>query len=116
MQKFSKVLVIILMFCGVSWMAFADRGGFIKKTNKVRLNINTSTTLKKSIAFNLKSGLVFKGSSLLSNQQVGNTLFSKGLMTYRKGNTVYITPFKQRMLIPQYDQATGSKLVIRSNK
>jgi hypothetical protein len=116
MQKFSKILIIILMFSGVSWMAFADRGGFVKKTNKVRLNINTSTTLKKSIAFNLRSGLVFKGSSLLSSQQIGNTLFSKGLMTYRKGNTVYITPFKQKMLIPQFDPATGSKLVIRSKK
>ncbi|MEO7802160.1 MAG: hypothetical protein ABIR81_09180 [Ginsengibacter sp.] len=116
MQKFSKILLIVLMFSGISWMSFADRGGLIKKTNKVKLNIHTAPTLKKSIAFNLRSGLVFKGSSLLSNQQIGNTLFSKGLMTYRKGNTVYITPFKQKMLIPQYDQATGSKLVIRSNK
>lgn len=114
MQKFSKILLIILVFSGISWIALADRGGFVKKSNKVRLNINTASTLKKSIAFNLKSGLVFKGSSLLSNQQIGNTLFSKGLMTYRKGNIVYITPFKQKMLIPQYDPATGSKLVIRS--
>jgi len=94
-------------------MAFADRGGFIRKSNKVKLNINAAGTLKKSIAFNLKSGLVFKGSTLLSNQQIGNTLFSKGLMTYRKGNIVYIMPFKQKMLIPQFDPATGSKLVIR---
>ncbi len=116
MQKFIKVLFILTMFSGISWMAFADRGGFIKKNNKVKLNINTASTLKKSIAFNLKSGLVFKGSRLLSNQQIGNTMFNKGLITYRKGNIVYIMPFKQRMIIPQYDPSTGSKIIIRSKR
>ncbi len=116
MQKLNKTLFIILMFSGISWMAFADRGGFIKKNNKVKLNISVASTLKKSVAFNLKSGLVFKGSHLLSSQQIGNTLFNKGLITYRKGNIVYITPFKQKMMISHFDPSTGSKTILRARK
>jgi len=58
---------VILLVCGVCLFAFADRGGFVKK-NKTHLNINTSGNLRNSIAFNLKSGIVYRGSSILDKQ------------------------------------------------
>ena len=61
MNKYSKIALVVVLFCGVYFLAFADRGGFVKK-NKTQLNIATKGTLKNSIAFNLKSGLNYKGS------------------------------------------------------
>jgi len=106
---------VILLVCGVCLFAFADRGGFVKK-NKTHLNINTSGNLRNSIAFNLKSGIVYRGSSILDKQIIGNNLITDALISYKKGNTVYILPYRQKIMIPQYSQEEGYKLIIRGRK
>ena len=115
MNKYSKITLVVLMFCGVYLMALADRGGFVKK-NKTRLNITTAGTLKNSIAFNLKSGIVYKGSFFLNNRQIGNSYVADAFISYKKGNTIYILPYKQKVVIPEYTQKDGFKLIIRSKK
>ena len=107
--------MVVLFACSVWLMASADRGGFVKK-NKTRLNIAVQGTLKNSIAFNLKSGIYYKGSFLLNTQQVGNTSISDAFVSYKKGNTIYILPYKQKLVIPEYSQKDGYKLIIRSRK
>lgn len=113
MNKKSKIAAIIVLFCFVTYVAIADRGGFGRK-NKVHLNIITLNTLKNSVAFNLKSGLSYKGNTLLMQQQVGNSIFTNSLISYQKGNTIYILPYKQKILIQSYSASTGYKLIIRS--
>jgi hypothetical protein len=108
--KLAFILVFTGLICGI---AMADRGGFGRKRNKVQLNITTLGTLKKSIQFNLKSGLTFRGSQLLNTQQIGNTSFNTTLLSYKKGNTIYILPYKQKVLIPEYTPESGYKLIIR---
>ncbi|MEO6814042.1 MAG: hypothetical protein ABI172_08935 [Ginsengibacter sp.] len=115
MIKYTRILPVILLFCGVCLLASADRGGFVKK-NKTHLNINTSGNLKNSISFNLKSGLTYRGSFLLNKQQIGDAEISDAMISYKKGNTVYILPYKQKVLIPDYNQNNGYKLIIRPRK
>jgi hypothetical protein len=115
MTKYSRIISVILLVCGVCLFAFADRGGFVKK-NKTHLNINTSGNLKNSMVFNLKSGLTYRGSTILEQEQVGSNIISDALISFKKGNTVYILPYKQKILIPQYSQQEGSKLIIRIGK
>jgi len=115
MTKYSRIISVILLVCGVCLFAFADRGGFVKK-NKTHLNINTSGNLRNSIAFNLKSGIVYRGSSILDKQIIGNNLITDALISYKKGNTVYILPYRQKIMIPQYSQEEGYKLIIRGRK
>ena len=113
MKSLSKITFVLLLIGSISGIAIADRGVFGKKRNKVQLNISTFSTLKKSIPFNLKSGLTFRGSSFLNEQQIGNNLFNTALISYKKGNTVYILPYKQKILIPSYSPQTGYKVIIR---
>ena len=113
MKTFSKITFVLVLMACISGIANADRGVFGKKRNKVQLNIATLNTLKKSIPFNLKSGLTFKGSSLLNSQQIGNSLFNTALISYKKGNTIYILPYKQKILIPSYSSESGYKLILR---
>jgi hypothetical protein len=115
MTKYSRIISVILLVCGVGLFAFADRGGFVKK-NKTKLNITTSGNLRNSIAFNLKSGLEYRGSTILNRVQIGNHLINDALISYKKGNTVYILPYKQKILIQQYSQNEGYKLIIRAKK
>ncbi len=115
MNKYSKIGLVAVLVCGLYLITFADRGGFVKK-NKTRLNIATAGTLKNSIAFNLRSGVVYKGSFLLNNQQIGNNIISDAIISYKKGNTIYILPYKQKVVIPEYTQKEGYKLIIRPRK
>lgn len=103
------------MFCGICLIASADRGGFIKK-DKTKLNIETVGSLKNSISFNLKSGITYRGSYLLNQTYTDNSIVSDEILSYKKGNTIYLLPYKQKILISQYTQAEGYKLIIRSRK
>ena len=113
MKNLTKIVFLIVFFNCATALASADRGGFGRKRTKVHLNIVTFNSLKRSIHFNIKSGLNFRGSLHLDQQQVGNTFYNSTLLTYKKGNTVYIMPIKQKVLIPDYKPATGYKLIIR---
>jgi hypothetical protein len=94
-------------------IASADRGGFRRKKSKITLNITLHNNFKNSIFANLRAGeLTYKGSTLLSQRAIGNSVFENNLITYKKGNTVYILPYKQKIFIPQYS-TTGFKVVIR---
>ena len=115
MSKYSKIVAVVVLVCGVYLFSFADRGGFVKK-NKPHLNIETNGNLKNSIPFNLKSGLTYRGSFLTDQEQIGNSLVSDAYISYKKGNTVYILPYKQKILIPEYSQKDGYKLIIRGRK
>ena len=113
MKKISKILLFLTFFSFIGWVAIADRGGFGRKRNKFQLNIVTVTTLKKSINLNLRSGVSFKGSRLLHQKQIGNTIFNTAIISYKKGNSIYILPYKQKILIRSYSQELGYKLIIR---
>lgn len=112
MKKNAIILSVILLFCGAYLFASTDRGDY-GKGNKTKLNIATNGDLRNSIAFNLKSGLTYRGSFLTNQEKVGAYLVSDAIVSYKKGNTIYILPYKQKTLIPQYNRQDGYKLIIR---
>lgn len=112
MKKYSKLALIALLFCCATYMATADRGGFGRR-NKIHFNIVTFNTLRNSIPFNLHSGLNYNGSQVLNHQEAGNSIFNTSVVSYKKGNTIYILPYKQKILTQSYTPAAGYKLIIR---
>ncbi|CAN5259916.1 hypothetical protein BH11BAC5_BH11BAC5_37610 [soil metagenome] len=115
MKTFTKKLLTIALLFGIAQVAMADRG-VGKKKNKTILNIYTPSTLRNSIAFNLKSGLSYKGSLLSSTQTVGNSIMANSLITYQKGNVTYVIPYKHKIVMPEITQGyTGMKLIIHSH-
>lgn len=116
MLKKAKMILIVLMFSGIGFSAMADKGIGKKNKSKVTLNIHTGNSLRNSVALNLKTGLKYTG-SLLANQQVNGTSYlNNTLLTYQKGNTVYIIPHKQVFAVPEMKQGyTGIKLVIKTH-
>lgn len=115
MLKYSRIVTVVMLVFGVCFFAFADRGGFVKK-DKPHLNIETNGNLKNSIPFNLKSGLTYTGSFFTDQQRIGNMMVSDTYISYRKGNTVYILPYRQKILIPAYTQKDGYKLILRTRR
>ncbi len=108
-----KILAALVLICFVV-EASADRGVGRKNKSKATLNITAPTTIKNSIAFNLKTGLTYKGSLLSTQSTVGNTLMNSSLITYQKGNITYIIPYKTKITMPDIQAGyTGMKIIIR---
>ena len=117
MNKFAKnIIAMTVLFCAVN-VAMADRGIGKKAKTKPSFNIAMSTNLRSSIALNIKNGLTYKG-SLLSNQTATTGgLLNSTLITYQKGNTVYILPYKHKITMPEIKPGyTGIKMIIRPKK
>lgn len=113
MRKITKMLLVLSALAGIAYSAFADRGIGKKSKNRVALNISTANGFRNSISLNLKTGLKYTG-SLLVQQNNGSNLLSNNLVTYQKGNTVYIVPSKQVNLVSDANKVfTGMKLIIK---
>ena len=116
MLKKAKIILVVLMLSGIGFSAMADKGIGKKNKTKITLNINAGTSIKKSIFLNLKSGLKYTGSLMASQQVYGTSYLTNNLLTYQKGNTVYIIPQKQVYTVPEIKQGyTGLKLIIKTH-
>jgi hypothetical protein len=84
--------------------------------NKVSLNIPTNNNFKKALSLNLKTGLKYKGSLITVSEKNKFSAISNNLVTYQKGNTIYIVPYKQKIVVSEIRQGyTGMKLIIKNN-
>ncbi len=113
MVRITKILFTFVVLLSTSLSAWADRGtGKKSKTRAFTLNIATPSTLRSSVSLNLKSGLIYKGSTLGSATPAS----SRSMISYQKGNNVYVLPYKQKVAVPEVRQGyTGLKLIIRTN-
>ena len=115
MSKIAKKILLLSILTGTMLVSFADRGIGKKAKTKIVLKINTNNSIKNSISFNLKAGLKYKGSLLSNVQQQNNSLIASEIVTYQKGNSIYIVPYKQKIIVPEIKQGyTGLKLVIKT--
>ena len=116
MLKKAKMVLVVLMLSGIGFSALADKGIGKKNKTKITLNINSGNSIRKSISLNLKSGLKYTGSLMASQQASGTSYLTNNLLTYQKGNTVYIIPQKQVYTVPEMKQGyTGLKLIIKTH-
>ncbi len=117
MTKIAKKILLMGILTGSMLVSFADRGAGKRSKNKVILNISMNNSIKNGVSFNLKGGMKYKGTLIANTQQVSsNTLLSTALVTYQKGNNIYILPYKQKIIVPEIKQGyTGLKLIIKTN-
>lgn len=112
MKNSLRILSLVTLFAIQMNFSFADRG-VNKKKNKVVLNIKSPNNFKSSLNFNLKNGLKYTGSLITNSVSTTPTTFNY-LITYQKGNSVYILPYKQKIFVADVRQGyTGTKLIIR---
>ncbi len=118
MKRFTKIVLLAFLLNGLMLTSFADRGVSKKARTKVTLNINTSkSSFNNNLSFNLKTGLKYKGSLLAGTTKTSaTTTIQNTVVTYQKGNSIYVIPYKQKVIVPEMRQGyTGMKLIIRTN-
>jgi hypothetical protein len=116
MSKITKIVLLVAVLNGIMLTTKADRG-IGKNKKKVTLNISTAnTSFSKVLSLNLKSGLRYRGTLISNMESTKNSVLYNTLVTYQKGNTIYIIPYKQKMIVPEMKQGyTGMKLIIKPN-
>lgn len=118
MSNLKKIALLAVLLNGIMFSSFADRGVSKKARTKVTLNINTTnSSFSNNLSFNLKSGLKYKGSLLSGATKTSpTTVIQNNVVTYQKGNSVYVIPYKQKIIVPEVRQGyTGMKLIIKPN-
>ena len=91
-----KTLVSTLMLAVVG-LAFASKGGGgDKKKDNTSLKTNF-TPIRTTGGFTLKAGPSFSGSFVLGAQKTNNYVSFNTLVTYEKGNSIYIMPYRYKV-------------------
>ncbi len=107
-QIFKKVITAVL-FTGVAFLAFASIGDGKGKTKNPRPAKSLFTPIKTNNGFTLKSGLTYRGSMLLmSDKNKKGTTHYHSLVTYQRGNSTFILPYRTKIPV-------ASKMQMRSN-
>lgn len=116
MTQNAKFILVALLFSGTMLSGFADRGISKRKTPANNLFI-ASDSPGSHITLSLKTGLKYKGSLLSGVSAVSaNSLTYNSYVKFQKGNTIYLVPYKQKVIVPEIRQGyTGFKLIIKSN-
>lgn len=110
MKKIARISFLFLTAIGLVYASYADRG-IGKKKARVILNIKSPSSFNSALNFNLKNGLKYTGSLINTGT---NATGLNTLVTYQKGSSVYILPYKQKILIADVKQGfAGTKLIIK---
>ena len=95
MIKLTRQLVISSVLLVIVVLAFASKGGGGEKKPG---SLNKEFTPIRSLsAFTLKSTSMYSGSYSFSHEKENNKLAVSSFVTYQKGNTIYILPYKYKI-------------------
>ena len=112
MKKIAQISILLSLLIGQMYISYADRG-IGKRKARIMLNIKAPSSFNSSLLFNLRNGMKYNGSLMNTNF---NTVSANQntLITYQKGNSVYIIPYKQKIFVADVKQGfAGTKLIIR---
>lgn len=113
MLKPAKILFALSIVGFSSFASYVDKGVGAKK-DRISLNISLNKGFTSNLTFNLSSGLKYKG-TLLSNsvKPLVGTVQNRSII-YEKGNTVYIVPFKSKIISQEVSPAyNGIKVTLK---
>ncbi len=86
----------ISMLLGLTIFTFASIGGDKNKAKNTSLHSNF-TPVRTIRGFTLKEGLTYRGSMILKQEKSINSILYSSLITYQKGNSIYILPNKYKV-------------------
>jgi hypothetical protein len=108
-RKLIRKTVISTLMLAIVGLAFASKGGGGEKKNS---NIPLRTEfvpIRTTNNFTLKSGLSYRGSYSLGEEKTKSYVSIHTLVTYEKGNSLYIIPYKYKMNTSVYLNGDAGK-------
>jgi hypothetical protein len=98
MKKLTRKTAICAVLVVMAILAFASKGGGGDKKNTGSFR-NNFTPIRSLNSFTLKTSATYSGSYVFNQQKQDNRLSFNTMVTYEKGNTIYILPYKYKVNI-----------------
>ena len=111
LKKLMRRTLVSTLLIAVVGLAFASKGGGGEKKKDNSIPLKTSfTPIRTTTGFTLKAGPSYTGSYLLSSEKTANYVSFNTLITYERGNSVFILPYRYKMNTSVYLNNSGSNL------
>ena len=108
MKALTKKTFTSFILVGFAAMALASMGGGKNKSknnSSVRPDI---TPIRTTNGFTLKAGPNYRGSMILGQDKNNAIISFNSIVTYQKGNTTYILPYKYKLQTSSYQSAKSN--------
>ena len=96
MKKLTRHIGIITVLVVMAILTFASKGGGGNKKNNNSYK-NSFTPIRSVSSFTLKSSPSYTSTSIYGLQKDNKKLSFSSMITYEKGNTIYILPYKYKV-------------------
>jgi hypothetical protein len=101
MRKLMRQAVVSTLLLAVVGLAFASKGGGGDKKKEKNMPLKTEfTPIRTTGNFTLKSSPAYSGSFFLGQEKTKTTISFNTLVTYEKGNSIFIMPYKYKINMP----------------
>ena len=112
LRKLMRKTLISTLMVAVVGLAFASKGGGGEKkdtTKNVPLKTNF-TPIRTTNGFTLKAGSTMTANYLLGTEKTATYVSFNTLVTYQKGNSLYVMPYKYKINTSMFLNTSGSNM------
>lgn len=109
-KTLARKSAICFALTAMAFLAFASSGGGGGDKGKNNPITNQFTPIRTSGGFTLKAGPTYRGSLLFNQEKKKDVISFNSVVTYQRGNTTYILPYKSKVSLPANKNCFKSNL------
>lgn len=107
MKRLIRPIFVSTLLVVAVVLAFASKGGGGNKKKTPSFK-NDFVPIRTTTGFTMRSGLTFAGSHITGAEKNDKHFSFNTLVTYQKGNTIFVMPYKYKVSIPSFN-SQGAK-------
>src|SRR5882672_6116637 len=101
MRKLMRKTIVCVLMIAVVGLTFASKGGGGDKKSSNKIPLKTEfVPIRTTGTFTLKAGPSYTGSFLLGQEKTKSYISINSLVTYQKGNSIFIIPNTYKVNTP----------------
>jgi len=110
LNRLPKKATTSLLMLGMAVFAFGSMGGGGNKSKNKSVKGADFTPIRTINGFTLKAGPSYRGSITFGQERIKNVVSFNSVVTYQKGNTTYILPYRYKVQTNTFDTKSNLQL------
>jgi|SRR5882724_4990474 len=110
-SRFPKRAFTSFVLVCVAFLAFASMGGGGNKSKAKQVKGAEFTPIRTTNGFTLKAGPLYRGSMSFTQQKTNAVSYFNTVITYQKGNTTYILPYRYKVQVNTFNSNSNLQLL-----
>ena len=110
-SRFPKRAFTSFVLVCVAFFTFASMGGGGNKSKNKPVKGAEFTPIRTTNGFTLKAGPLYRGSMSFTQQRTNAVNYFNTVITYQKGNTTYILPYRYKVQVNTFNSQSNLQLL-----